>query len=125
MVHRLIEHDFAQLEHINQVIYNNQNYEYWEVFDTQYLLKETGSSYGTFNTNDPKSSEITKNVVDVRYNSLIVNINTSSYSDAYLYTFQVYNELWDGQYKIIHSKNKLFSIRVLGYYTNIIQNIQP
>ena len=105
MALRLIEHDFAQLEHINQVIYNNQHYEYWEVFDTKDLI-EYLPSCGTYNKSDPKSSEVTSNVVDIRYNSIIVNINTTLYSDAYLYTFEVRNALWDGNYKIVHSKNE-------------------
>lgn len=101
---KLLEADFAQLEHINQIIHNNVKYEGYLCFDTALLL-EQAPQYGTYNSNNPKNSKITKNVVDVRYDSIIVNVNTKSYTDAYLYTFEVRNILWDGTYYISQSKN--------------------
>lgn len=99
---KLLEADFAQLEHINQIIYNNSKYEGYLCFDTALLL-EQAPQYGTYNSTNPKNSKITKNVKDVRYDSLIVNVNTKSYNNAYLYTFEVRNILWDGTYYISQS----------------------
>lgn len=99
-----IEAPFAQLEHINQILHNNIDYEGWIYFDT-HLLLEQSPKYGTYNSSDPKSSKITKNVKDVRYDSIIVNVDTTSVSNAYVYTFEVRNQLWDGNYRYMHSKN--------------------
>ncbi|RAP45811.1 MAG: hypothetical protein BZ134_00365 [Methanosphaera sp. SHI1033] len=104
--HHLLEADFAQIEHINQIIHNNIIHDSWECFDTALLL-EQHPQYGVYNSTNPRSSKITKNVTDVRYNSFLVNIDTISYADykAYMYTFEVRNVLWDGAYKITRSKN--------------------
>ena len=104
--HHLLEADFAQIEHVNQVIHNNINHDSWECFDTALLLEQF-PQFGTYNSSNPKTSKITKNVTEVRFNSFIVNIDTISYTNpkAYMYTFEVRNALWDGVYKITRSKN--------------------
>ncbi|WP_455644814.1 hypothetical protein [Methanosphaera sp.] len=98
----LLEADFAQIEHINQIIVNNLQHDSWDCFDTALLLKQF-PGFGTYNSSNPKESVITENIVDLRYNSLLVNITTST--SATEYTFSVRNTLWDGTYRITHSKN--------------------
>lgn len=97
----IVEQDFAQIEHINQIIYDNLHFDGWECFDTSLLLAEY-PEYGVYDEETPSNSRITSNVVDVRYNSLIVNISIED--DHYLYSFEVRNALWNGEYKITHSK---------------------
>lgn len=101
-----LEEDFAQIEHLNQIIYNNLTHESWDCFDTALLLEQQkifGKTWGTYDAQNPKNSKITQNVKDIRYNGMIVNIEILS--DGYIYTFDVRNALWDGTYKITHSKN--------------------
>ena len=118
MIMQLLEADFAQIEHINQIIHNNSKHYSWDCFDTKYLIKEydnllsklyTSTStinskrIGTYNKSNPGQSKLTKNVVDVRYNSFIVNI--TKLDNGYRYEFEIRNSLWDGGYKVTKSKN--------------------
>ena len=117
-MNELLEADFAQIEHVNQIIYNNINHVSWSCFDTQYLIREhkkllerlysdaqTVSSLcvGTYDESNPKNSKITKNITNVRYNSFLVSI--TKLSNGYRYDFEVRNALWDGGYVVTKSKN--------------------
>lgn len=117
-MNELLEADFAQIEHVNQIIYNNMNHVSWSCFDTQYLIREhkkllerlysdaqTVSSLcvGTYDESNPKNSKITKNITNVRYNSSLVSI--TKLSNGYRYDFEVRNALWDGGYVVTKSKN--------------------
>ena len=117
---QLLEADFAQIEHINQIIHNNLNHISWSCFDTQYLIEAHNellerlhpnnqeaideNKIGTYNSTNPSKSKITKNVVDVRYNSAIVSI--TKITNGHRYDFEIRNALWDGGYKITKSKDK-------------------
>lgn len=98
----LLESDFAQIEHLNQVLYNNRSHDSWDCFDTAYLLEQY-PEYGSYNSTTPANSTLTKKVVDLRYNSMIVNVKHES--NRSIYNFEVRNSLWDGTYNITHSMN--------------------
>ena len=115
---QLLEANFAQLEHINQIIHNNMHHLSWSCFDTHYLIEEhnkllqklytsqstiNSKKIGTYDANNPKASKITKNVVDARYESFIVNI--TKITGGFQYDFEIRNSLWDGGYKVTKSKN--------------------
>ena len=116
---QLLEANFAQLEHINQIIHNNLEHLSWSCFDTHYLIEEhnkllnklyksqstiNSKKIGTYDANNPKNSKVTTNVVDARYESFIVNI-TKLADNKFRYTFEIRNSLWDGGYKVTKSKN--------------------
>lgn len=98
----LLEADFAQIEHLNQVLYNNRGHDSWDCFDTTYLLEQY-PEYGTYNNSTPENSTLSRDVVDLRYNSMIVNVKHEN--DRSIYSFEVRNSLWDGTYHITHSMN--------------------
>ena len=115
---RLLEADFAQIEHINQIIHNNMNHDSWSCFDTHLLLKARGEilkkmytsqanitahMFGEYNSSNPKMSRITGDFKNVRYDSFIVNI--TKLTNGFQYKFEVRNALWDGTYKVTKSKN--------------------
>lgn len=113
-----LENDFAQIEHINQVIANNLDHESWDCFDTYELLRQF-PHLGTFQEGKPEQSFLVipdnvKNIYDepvngfsfIRYNSFIISIKKGTVKENgknveyYEYTFEVRNTLWDGTYKI-------------------------
>ncbi|MBO7210105.1 MAG: hypothetical protein J6V44_03710 [Methanobrevibacter sp.] len=115
---KLLEADFAQIEHINQIIYDNSSHNSWACFDTHLMLEArleqlkkiytsqttiNNNMRGTYNSSNPKMSRITNSFIDVRYDSFIVNI--TKLTNGYEYKFEIYNALWDGTYKISKSKN--------------------
>lgn len=96
----MLENNPAHVEHINQIIYNNKEFDMWYCFDTAELLRQH-PKFGRYDSNNPGYSKITTNVIDVRYDFLLVNIiNKGSH---YVYRFDVRNTLWDGKYRISHS----------------------
>ena len=119
---KYLENDFAQLEHINQIIANNLHHESWDCFDTTELLKQY-PHLGTINTTDITRSfinipdgvrgvrgEVVNEHHQIRYNSFIVTIkhywelNENGVNTEYTkYTFEIRNSLWDGNYKLFKS----------------------
>ena len=109
-----LENDFAQIEHVNQIVANNLKHDSWDCFDTTKLL-EQHPELGVYNTNNPPESyvEIPANKKDtrgklitefpnIRYNSILVSIK--KLEDYYVYTFEVRNSLWDGQFKVTKTR---------------------
>ena len=114
-----IENDFAQVEHINQIIANNANHESWDCFDTTELLKQY-PQLGNYDSSNPSLSKIIipDNVLNIRgesvsshdnirYNSFIVTISKFKEENTggelieyYQYIFEVRNALWDGIYQL-------------------------
>lgn len=95
----------AQLEEINQCIYNHQNHDSYYCFDTKELLAQqtkVGRNWGTYNSKNPGLSTLTRDLSDVRYDFLILNVLHKE--DSTIYTFSVRNTLWDGSY-IVHKSN--------------------
>ncbi len=132
-MNELLEADFAQIEHVNQIIHNNLNHVSWSCFDTHYLIREhkkllerlysnaetvASMCVGTYDENNPKNSRITKSIADVRYNSSIVSI--TKLSNGYKYDFEIRNALWDGGYVITKSKNSSEDEDELFSSSNII-----
>lgn len=115
----LLEADFAQIEHINQILYNSSGYEGWMCFDTHHLIQayneilqiqypsntsqQNSNKIGTYDENNPSNSRITKEIKDVRYDSFIVSCE--KVTNGWKYTFEIRNALWDGTYKVTKSKN--------------------
>lgn len=114
----LLEADFAQIEHVNQIIHNNMNHDQWSCFDTHFLIREhkkllermysnattvANLCVGTYDESNPKNSKITKDIKNVRYNSFLVSI--TKITGGYRYDFEIRNSLWNGDYKIMKSKN--------------------
>ena len=116
-----IENDFAQIEHVNQVIANNLKHESWDCFDTYELLKQC-PELGIFKENNRQQTKLVipnnvKNIYGetvkkhsfIRYNYLIVSIEKGTTTENkktveyFRYTFEVRNKLWDGTYKITKS----------------------
>lgn len=98
----MLENPPAQVEHINQIIYNTRGYDDWFCFDTAYLLEQY-PNFGIYNKTNPGKSKIQRNCKDIRYNFIILNIKiTPNYVQ---YQFDVRNTLWDGNYKISRSMN--------------------
>ncbi|RAP46456.1 MAG: hypothetical protein BZ136_07560 [Methanosphaera sp. rholeuAM74] len=91
----LLESDFAQIEHLNQIVYNNPRHTSWECFDTQCVIEEFPGYAGT----GSHSGELYHDVVDMRYNTLLVNVTHSGSSTEYV--FDVRNALWTGNYRIV------------------------
>ena len=98
----LLEADFAQLEHINQVIHNNTTYTGWSCFDTADLI----DAYNVFG--NPTTHQLTWDNTtsrnNIRYNFFIVSIEKES-STITKYTFEVHNTLWNGRVQINKSRS--------------------
>lgn len=109
-----LENDFAQVEHINQIIANNSNHESWDCFDTTYLLRQC-PQLGYYDSANPENSyiiipdgvktvraETVTSHNEIRYNSFIISIEKVVINNetCFQYTFEVRNSLWDGQYVI-------------------------
>ena len=114
----LLEADFAQIEHVNQIIYDNLHHVSWSCFDTHHLIKAhkdmlsrlytnqatiEEKMIGTYDSSNPKNSRITKNITDVRYDSFLVSV--TQLDGGVRYDFEIRNALWDGSYKVTKSKN--------------------
>lgn len=116
-----IESDFAQIEHVNQVIANNLKHESWDCFDTYELLKQY-PELGVFKENNRQQTKLSipnnvKNIYGetvqkhsfIRYNYMVISVEKGTTKqnnvnvEYYRYTFEVRNKLWDGTYKITKS----------------------
>lgn len=80
----------AQLEEINQVLYNHQDFDEWECFDTKLLCDQ----YSELKWNEYK---------DLRYDFLIVTRQEDTVNNISNYTFTVRNTLWNGDFSISKS----------------------
>lgn len=114
-----LENNFAQIEHVNQIIANNIDHASWDCFDTVELLKQF-PQLGHYDSDNPENSYLQlptdltnyrgKTVLshsNIRYNSFIVTIqkfwakNEKDVTEQwYRYIFEVRNSLWDGIYVI-------------------------
>jgi len=107
-----LEHDFAQIEHVNQIIANNISHDSWECFDTTELIRQQ-PLFGVYNEDNPEESTITLSPNDptgltpsayenIRYNSLLVSISAvlsgDNKEEYYVYRFEVRNSLWTGNF---------------------------
>ncbi len=121
-----LENDFAQIEHLNQIVANNINHESMECFDTAELIRQFPSlgvydaehpdrsyiqikySLPKNNAGNPKNTrhEDVNGFSRIRYNSFIVTIRKIFDDDDeeyYQYIFEVRNSLWDGYYTLSKS----------------------
>lgn len=98
----LLEADFAQLEHVNQVIYNNSTYTGWSCFDTADLI-DAHNFFGNPSTHQLTWDNTTSRS-NIRYNFFIVSIEKES-STITKYTFEVHNTLWNGRVQINKSRS--------------------
>ena len=117
-----IENDFAQIEHINQIIHNNSKHSSYDCFDVVELVKQF-PELGYYDKNNPENSyliipENVKNIrlepvnghTHLRYNSFIISIErvygeliNGKQEEFFQYTFEVRNALWDGTFVLTKS----------------------
>lgn len=118
----------AQIEEINQTIYNHRGHDSWYCFDTAYLLQQQedlGFIWGKYNDTDMGKSKCYVKLKDIRYDFLIINtelirvykkdkdgnilVSDSGQKvidwsqSGTVYTFTVRNTLWDGTIKVSKS----------------------
>ena len=122
-----LESDFAQIEHVNQVLKNvlekKDTRDSWDCFDTSLLLEQyhidnqipKKVQFGVYDPDHPVNTRITfpttnktvrgeliNSYNQIRYNYMIVTIenhneSTDTNKQFIRYIFEIRNSLWDGQ----------------------------
>jgi hypothetical protein len=101
----------AQIEEINQCIYNHRHYNGWYYFDTVHIVKQA-PQFGHYDEEHPENSYLfqgnttnnntAKKLLDIRYDFLYMDIYQEG--DSVIYDIEVRNSLWDGKLIVYKSQ---------------------
>ena len=107
------EQEPAQIEEINQCIYNHRFHKSWYYFDTYYIVKQA-PQFGHFDEENPEKSYLfqgkdnnnnaVKKLLDIRYDFLYMDITQDTTKETVTYDIEVRNSLWDGKLVIYKSQ---------------------
>ena len=103
----------AQLEEINQCIYNHRFHKSWHYFDTYYIVKQA-PQFGHYDSENPEKSYLfqgkdennnaAKKLLDIRYDFLYLDITQDETANTVTYDIEVRNSLWDGKIAVYKSQ---------------------
>ena len=103
----------AQIEEINQCIYNHRSHSSWYYFDTMYIVKQA-PQFGFYDGFKPgnsylfqghtENSNASKQLLDIRYDFIYMDITQDQQAGTVTYDMQIRNTLWDGKYIITKSQ---------------------
>lgn len=103
----------AQIEEINQCIYNHRYYKGWYYFDTYYIVKQA-PQFGHYDEKTPEKSYLfqgntsnnnaAKKLLDIRYDFLYMDISQNETEGSVIYDIEVRNSLWDGKVIVYKSQ---------------------